>query len=405
MWARIACTSRLAASRLVTNEAPIAGAVVSAASRSSVENGLQFRPWESASHACGRNNAWARVTGIPSQRAAPGSATLPSGTYATGYWVAASQTCTRTSTSFVPTNVNFSLSAPIDAVIATAEGLAVLTGGGIELLGRDLARSGTIAGDGRGRTLTELTDGRFVVYDRSDRSFSVTSIVVGRRGGGLRSALGDEHAHTVHATTAGFIAPASGKLWVDCGGDGRWVTSEHAGYGSCGLRDRIVTTSFESVAVFSERGDVLVTRPIDRARPIVVDDRVLLHDGGEIGVLALADLAALPALGHATCVIPFGSEILTLHEQADRIGCSGLEPGSSRWEAAIPDPMEPNIIGERIVVGSWAKPAAWILDRDGQVLIELSLAGLLGRAIGFGDGIALSVMCHRDVQWWRPNGA
>ena len=97
-----------------------------------------------------------------------------------------------------------SLTAPIRAVIPTADGLAVLTAAGIELVANDLAPRGTIAGDSRGTTLVELADGRFAAFNPA---FGVTSVFVGRRGGELQSVLGADYAHTVHATTAGTFQP------------------------------------------------------------------------------------------------------------------------------------------------------------------------------------------------------
>ncbi len=288
------------------------------------------------------------------------------------------------------------LAGSIVDVRAHAGGLAALTTGGLELLDRELEPIGAIAGSGeRATRLFALADGRFAACDPA---FGVTKIVVGRPGGTFASVLpAADYATSLHPTSLGLIAPARDRFWLDVAGDGRWIAAD-AGYGSASVNDRVVVTGTNGVAtILSARGEVIARREFERmAKPLVVGSHVWLVRDSTTTIVALDDLTDVTWRVGMEHDVPFGDEVLAWDD--DVVSCTSVSV-VIRWDLEIPH-ATPYVLGDRIAVGSWKHPRAWIIDRDGAVLAELALPGTLATAARLGDGIALSVHDSPDVLWW-----
>jgi hypothetical protein len=290
------------------------------------------------------------------------------------------------------------LAGAIADVRAHGDGLAVLTTHGLELLDRELVPVGSIAASGeRATRLCALADGRFVACDPD---FGVTKIIVGRPGGAFASVLGDgDYASRVHPTSVGFIAPARDRCWLDVAGDGRWIDAD-SGYGSANANDRVVVTSTNGVAtILSARGEVIARRAFERmAKPLVIGSHIWLLRDSTTTIVALDDLTDVTRRVGIEHAVPFGDDVLAWDD--DVVTCTNVAE-VIRWDIEIPQATTPRVLGDRIAVGSWKQPRAWIVDRDGALLAELVLPGTLAAAARLGDGIALSVHGSPDVMWWR----
>src|SRR5262245_34012387 len=106
-------------------------------------------------------------------------------------------------------------------VVPVAEGFAVLVGGGVTILGHDLAPIAEIPGEDADRPtrLTHLADGRFLA--REER---MSELFVGSRDGALRR-VHPQHTfiYDTLTTADGYLALAGDRAWLDRGGDGRWI--------------------------------------------------------------------------------------------------------------------------------------------------------------------------------------
>ena len=134
-----------------------------------------------------------------------------------------------------------SLQAPIKAISPVAEGLAVLTENGIELLSADLTLIGSIPGKADGNVVRELADGRFLA-SKDDR---YGSLFVGARGGALAPVLTDGvWVDPPHVTPTGYVAVRNdgAKLLIDEHGATRWVDIDPPGDNLLAWRDRLILT-------------------------------------------------------------------------------------------------------------------------------------------------------------------
>jgi hypothetical protein len=344
-----------------------------------------------------------------------------------------------------------SLSALVHDVVPIEGGYAVLTASAIEIVDPDLRPVETIAGAASQTDLRVLADGRFVAFS------DVSKLRVARRGGALAEVPELERVHTVAATRDGFIAVAHGKVWLDRGGDGRWLEVPHAGTGSCAWGDRVAVTGPGGISVIDGDGNVTAIDVLGRGAAAAFGDllaiplgrgvRIYRGDGTELAHAFVAADAKLARLGDLVIasddegvsalsldtpdesfatfdelraaatrrgwftraelrgVLPDASpEDIAQHVDilAGQLNAAMIERAATpRWHVAIPSAQAPQVIGERVVVGSYAIGKAWIIDAAGAA-IELALPGKLWEARGFDGGIALLVGEHADVLWWRP---
>ena len=290
-----------------------------------------------------------------------------------------------------------SLPAPISDAIAIADGYAVLTERGTELLDLELARRGSIPFRGadppwRGK-LYALPGGRFLVHS--------TFLWLGT------TELACVVAELVSAprfTEHGFVAAGDGKLWLDEGAGGRWVALRAAGRNQVAAGDRLVLTeSDQGVAVIDTSGALLARRAelgYMKGLAIAGDKLAITGFGDELVVLgfpALTDVwkvktgKIFDAVAHGTNLVVKTADTVQYWELA------GDAP-RKRWQREATLGYFA-LVGDRIVTSPYDGRETELVGTSAGTVAEVELGSVFGAA-AFGDGI---VLCARGgVRWWRP---
>ncbi|MBA3396870.1 MAG: hypothetical protein H0T89_29840, partial [Deltaproteobacteria bacterium] len=295
---------------------------------------------------------------------------------------------------------------PVDGALAvlTQRGLAFVDDELRTATGDEMEGPGFTPGPGpelQGSSLVALADGRIAVHGAFP-----SPLRIGRRGTAFETVvLGDSDlASGLVVTASGFIAWTAKHLVIDDHGERRTV--EHAWPDRGGMRwgDRIVLAGAGTLEVLDASGTVIVTAThACAATPAACGARLAVIGGAGIAILddELREVHALPARARVTS---FGDGVLCYDDTA----VTYWDPTGRTWSftgqhaRALHDPI---VVGERVVIGSWDAPKAWILGRDGEVQATLELAGTLVRACALGDGIALTDRVGHAATWWQPAAA
>jgi hypothetical protein len=298
------------------------------------------------------------------------------------------------------------LAAPIrDLAFLPGGTLAALTSLGVEILDDALATTDTIPGSSlRGTRLFPLAGGRFLVCEHG-----FTELHVGARGGTLDEVdAGDRLFHDVVPTDAGFIATTIDKVLVDRHGERRWIElPSRIGRGLARWRDGAVVAGSDGIAALDAAGEIRATFDMSlnlSRRPVALASGVAVPGSDEIVVLDGSTVrATIPARPDDCQLAPFGNGIVVSADQEIafwEIG-DGEATLAFRWSRPV-SLRGPEVAGDRIVIGAWHAPVAWILDAKGALLDEVSLPGTLLDACAFDDGVALRAQGSREIVWWRP---
>jgi hypothetical protein len=299
-----------------------------------------------------------------------------------------------------------SLSTAVRDVITVAEGFAVLTDSGIELLDPELAPIASIPGTSQPTTrrIVELADGRFVTAGHEP-----AMIYLGRRGGAFEPVHQPETVLVtdVIPTADGYVAPHKNKVWVDRAGEAKWVDVPDLGAvtSACAWGDRIAIAGAKTLVVIDATGAVVGRTELETgARPTAVGSVLAIANQHQL-VIVGEDLSVQTKIetGAIETLRVFGDTLVVATK--DAITCWAPN-GEQRWRVAMATaPQAPIVIGPRVVIGSWLASTATIVDgAAGNVIATVPLRGPLRDATAFGDGIALQIIGDPDVTWWRPSG-
>jgi hypothetical protein len=245
--------------------------------------------------------------------------------------------------------------------------------------------------------LLRLADGRVLAHQQFP-----STLAVGRLGGAFEQVtlVEDALAFGAVATRDGFVAWTRKHVLVEVGGERR--AFEHAWPTHGGVRwgERTVLAGSDALTVLGADGTVVAT--LERASshtPVPFGPRLAVI-GDDVTVLdeALNEVHRLPLAG---CVMACGEGLLLVDPGSLR----SWHPGGREWSrVASPSLLEPMLVGDSLVIGSWLENRAWIHDvRDGTLRAEVEVAGRLQGACAFGDGLALLDSGSHGVWWWRPS--
>lgn len=294
------------------------------------------------------------------------------------------------------------LSSTIFDLLPVDGELAVLTQRGLAFVDDELrAATDDIELTGGLTSLVALADGRLAVHGAFP-----SPVRIGRRGAAFETVvLGDSDlASGLVATATGFVAWTAKHLVIDHHGERRTV--EHAWPDRGGVRwgDRTVLASAGTLEVLDASGSSIATVTLAcAATPAACGARLAVIGGAGIAILddELREVHQLPARARVTS---FGDGVLCHDETA----VTYWDPTGRTWSFTGQNARilhDPIVVGERVVIGSWDAPKAWILGRDGEVQATLELAGTLVRACALGDGIALIDRVGHAATWWQPAAA
>jgi hypothetical protein len=254
--------------------------------------------------------------------------------------------------------------------------------------------------------LIALHDGRFL--GAPDR---FGELVAGTVGGTFAPVLGATEEKTYFdrccLTSDGYAARSDGRLWIDRGGQGRWIDVPRGGLGSTldAWRDRVVSADSGGVVVVGAEGEIVADRelhrPIDPGAPVIIGDVLALRVDGGIAVLDEAlDTRCVCDVDDVRRVAGSTGELIIV-EGEDSVGAWTVQ-GAPRWQHRCTPTWEVVVVGAWVVVG--VRTGAVVLDTStGEVVGELALPGEPVDVARLGDGLAIRVLGHHSIAWWRPD--
>jgi hypothetical protein len=296
--------------------------------------------------------------------------------------------------------------SPISALGAHHDELAVLTDDGVELVSLSLETRGRIRGRAPDTdTLARLADGRWIAF----RAGTFTRIHAGREGGELAPIWpGETFADAPVLTAKGFVATYQGRLWVDEGGPGRWVSHGVPGEVVGRDGDRLLLADSKGLGVIDVKGariahaeDPRFVRATAKVCAVAAGRFAMKH-WGSLQVRSSDDLAVLATLPISPVHDAEELEGDLVISGGDRVSRWSWLAGERLWERELAGSVLA-VNGGHIFLGARDADRFVVLDRHGDRVDEFALDAPVWRVALLDAGCVLTTGRGRAV-WWRAPG-